>query len=202
MALDAVKSTADLASIRAGEPGHGSPAWPSRLTEDDMKTPIAVAVAIMSIAAAGISVAQDGGGMGRDPQGTGMGMGPQGMGMMARSPVRHHFVMQHGIDPKYADETDPLAATANNLSRGRQIYEQTCAACHGPQGFGDGPAGKSLQPPPARLVGLSRMPMATDGYLYWTVAEGGIPVGSAMPPYKDTLKPEDIWQVILFLQTL
>jgi mono/diheme cytochrome c family protein len=46
------------------------------------------------------------------------------------------------------------------------------------------------------------MPMVSDAYLAWTVAEGGAPVGSAMPPFKDTLKPDAIWRVILFLQTL
>lgn len=46
------------------------------------------------------------------------------------------------------------------------------------------------------------MPMITDGYLDWTVAEGGAPVGSAMPPFKDVLEPDDIRDVILFLQTL
>jgi mono/diheme cytochrome c family protein len=157
-----------------------------------MKTSISIALAIVTLAAPGVALAQGG-----------MGMGPQGgMGMMSRSWVRHHFVMQYGIDPHYADLKNPLPADTDNLARGRQVYEQNCSACHGPQGFGDGAAGKNLQPPPANLVGLGRMPMISDGYLYWTVAEGGVPVGSAMPPFKDVLKPDDIWKVILFLRTL
>jgi mono/diheme cytochrome c family protein len=186
MVLDAKRSTTDRTSKRSGHPSHEGRFWPSGHTEDDMKTSIAIAVAIVILTAAAVAAAQGG----------------MGMGMMSRSPVRHHFVMQHGIDPKYADATSPLPATADDLERGRQVYEQNCAACHGPRGFGDGPAGTSLQPPPARLVGLGRMPMTSDGYLYWTVAEGGIPVGSAMPPFKDVLKPDDIWKVILFIQTL
>ncbi|MCJ7451098.1 MAG: cytochrome c [Steroidobacteraceae bacterium] len=159
-----------------------------------MKTSITTAVAIISLTIVGVVFAQ--GGMG-------MGMGPQGgMGMMSGSSVRHHFVMQNGIDPEYAGATNPLSGTAESVAHGRQIYEQNCATCHGPQGFGDGPAGKSLQPPPANLVNLSRMPMVSDGYLYWTVAEGGVPVGSSMPPFKDVLKSDDIWAVILYLQTL
>jgi mono/diheme cytochrome c family protein len=157
-----------------------------------MRTWMAMAFATLSLTAVGAASAQDG-----------MGMGPQGgMGMMSRSSVRHHLAMQNGIDPKYADATNPFPATAENVSHGRQIYEQNCATCHGAHGLGDGPTGKSLQPPPARLVGLRRMPMVTDGYLEWTIAEGGVPVGSAMPPFKDVLKPDDIWKVILFLQTL
>lgn len=133
--------------------------------------------------------------------GMGPGMGPGGgMGMMSGSSVRRNFVMRNGIDPKYARLSNPLPSTAENISRGRQLYEQNCATCHGAQGLGDGPAGKSLNPPAASLIGLRRMPMVGDGYLDWTVTEGGVPVGSAMPPFKDVLKPNDIWKVILFLQ--
>jgi len=161
-----------------------------------MKTSIAIAVAIISLAAVGVASAQGGMGMGMGP---GKGMG---MGMMSGPSIRHHFVMQNGIDPQYANLANPLPGTAANVSHGRQLYEQDCATCHGPQGFGDGPAGKSLEPPPANLVNLGRMPMVSDGYLYWTLAEGGVPVGSAMPPFKEVLKPDDIWAVILYLQTL
>jgi mono/diheme cytochrome c family protein len=131
------------------------------------------------------------------------GVGPAaGMGMMSGSGVRRNFVMGRGINPKYAGLSNPLPRTAENVAGGRQLYEQNCAACHGAQGLGDGPAGKSLNPPPASLVGLQRMPMVGDGYLDWTIAEGGVPVGSAMPPFKSVLKPDDIWKVILFVQTL
>lgn len=135
--------------------------------------------------------------------GQGMGMGPRGgMGMMSGSSARRHFVMRNGIDPKYAGLSNPLQPSTERVAGGRQLYEHNCAACHGARGLGDGPAGKNLNPPPAILVGLGRMPMVGDGYLHWTVAEGGIPIGSAMPPFKDVLKPNDIWKVILYLRTL
>jgi|NGEPerStandDraft_6_1074524.scaffolds.fasta_scaffold133672_2 mono/diheme cytochrome c family protein len=160
---------------------------------------VTIAAALLGPAA---GFAQNGMGSGTGP-GMGPGVGPGGgMGMMSGSWVRRNFVMRNGIDPKYANLSNPLPRTAENVSGGRQLYEQNCAACHGAQGLGDGPAGKSLNPPPASLIGLRRMPMVGDGYLDWTIAEGGVPVGSAMPPFKNVLKPDDIWKVILFLQTL
>lgn len=139
--------------------------------------------------------------------GIGQGMGPAmgsrgGMGMMAGASIRRNFVMRNGIDPKYAGLSNPLPSTAHNISRGRQLYDQNCASCHGARGLGDGPAAKNLRPPPASLTGLRRMQMVSDGYLDWTIDEGGTPVGSAMPPFKDALKPDDIWRVILFIQKL
>ena len=46
------------------------------------------------------------------------------------------------------------------------------------------------------------MPIATDGYLYWTIAEGGTPLGTAMPPFKNVLKDAEIWKVISYLREL
>jgi hypothetical protein len=83
--------------------------------------------------------------------GSGMGRGVApagGMGMMSGSWVRRNFVMRSGIDPKYAGLSNPLPRTAEIVSGGPQLYEQNCAACHGAQGLGDGPAGRSLNPPP------------------------------------------------------
>lgn len=170
-----------------------------------MKT-LAVATIAAALLAPAAGFAQNGMGSGLG-SGMGRGMGPGvgpggGMGMMSGSWVRRNFVMRNGINPKYASLSNPLPRTAEDVSGGRRLYEQNCAACHGPQGRGDGPAGKSFNPAPASLIGLRRMPMVGDGYLDWTIAEGGVPVGSAMPPFKNVLKPNDIWKVILFLQTL
>jgi mono/diheme cytochrome c family protein len=125
-----------------------------------------------------------------------------GGGMMNMSIVRHQFVMRHGIDPHYASATNPLPDSAENSKAGQKLYEQNCSACHGPTGLGDGAAGRNLNPPPPNVAVASKTPMASDGYLYWTIAEGGAPLQTAMPPFKNTLKPDQIWKIIIFLRRL
>ena len=129
-------------------------------------------------------------------------MGMMRDGHMNMSMKRHHFVMMNGIDKKYANKENPLEENAENALLGKKLYEQNCASCHGVTGVGDGEAGKSLNPRPANIATFSRMPMATDSYLYWTIAEGGAPIGTAMPPFRETLKEEDIWKIITYLRTL
>lgn len=134
-----------------------------------------------------------------------MGQGPmmgQGSMMMNMSMVRHHFVMMNGIDPRYVSKENRLQTSSENIKNGRKLYEQNCAACHGATGLGDGEAGKSLSPRPANIAAFSKTPMASDGYIYWTIAEGGVPVGSAMPPFKGQLKDEEIWKIITYLRVL
>ena len=126
-----------------------------------------------------------------------MGMMHDGMSMR-----RHQFVMANGLDTRYANKQNPLQATADNIAAGKKLYDQNCAACHGKTGTGDGEAGKGLNPRPANIAAFSKMPMASDGYMFWTIAEGGIPIGTAMPPFKSTLKEDDVWKIILYMRNL
>lgn len=41
--------------------------------------------------------------------------------------------------------------------------------------------------------------MMTEGYIYWTVSEGGEALGTAMPGFKDALSEKERWQLILFM---
>jgi mono/diheme cytochrome c family protein len=128
----------------------------------------------------------------------GMGAG----GMMHRSGLRAQYVRQNGVEAAYASRRNPLQHSPGNIAEGKKLYGQYCAVCHGPEGRGNGDAGKGLNPPPANIAGIARKPIASDGYLYWTIAEGGAPLGTAMPPFKSSLKKEEIWKLIVYLSTL
>ena len=136
-----------------------------------------------------------------ESQGT---MGGSGMGMMGGSSgsmARHHQFMMGGVPEPYRLLTNPLPDNAEVISRGREVYRDYCASCHGPSGLGDGEAERELSPRPANLAWLSRMPMMMDdSYLYWTIAEGGGALGTAMPAHKDALSAVQIWSVIRFIQ--
>lgn len=145
-----------------------------------------------------LASAQMGGGSGRGMAGTGM----MGHGAMGGSMLRHQYVMAKGIDPKYANARNPLVADNANLLAGKTLFEQYCATCHGKSGHGDGPAAAALKPAPADLSAAMRMPMSSDSYLDWTISEGGVPVQSAMPPFKASLSSDQIWKLVLYLRTL
>ena len=134
--------------------------------------------------------------------GPGMGPGMMGYGPSGMSMLRHRYAMMNGVGPKYAQARNPLVANAENLRAGKALFETNCASCHGASGHGDGPAAKGLNPPPSDLTAAVRVPMASDPYLAWTISEGGVPLQSAMPPYKTTLSEGQIWQLMLYLRTL
>jgi len=131
--------------------------------------------------------------------GDGSGQGWTGCQM---SMIRHHYYMQNGIPSEYANLSKPKMIDEKILTAGKKIYETNCMSCHGQNGQGDGDAGKNLDPRPANIAMFSKMPMATDSYMFWTINDGGVKINTAMPSFKDTLKKEEIWSVITYLRSL
>ncbi len=103
------------------------------------------------------------------------------------------------IPAEYAGKTNPLGSDA--ASAGQAIYVVQCASCHGDSGKGDGPAGKALTPPAANLVESNAK--YGDDYLYYRIAEGGTmnPYNSSMPPFKNVLSADEIWQLVAHINT-
>jgi len=114
---------------------------------------------------------------------------------------RHYVALMWGIPAPYTSMTNPLPRSGRTLESGAAIYRQHCASCHGDDGAGGGPAGRNLKPPPGNLVWLSDMPEKQwDAFMVWSITDGGAPLGTAMPAFKDTLSREDIWAVTAYVQ--
>lgn len=135
-----------------------------------------------------------------DPAGPGM-MGQQSMMEQGGSMARHHRFMMGGVPEPYASMRNPLPGSPEVIARGRTIFAANCASCHGPEGRGDGEAGRQLSPRPGDLAKLTRRSMMSgNAYLYWTIAQGGAPFGTAMPAFEDVLSRDEIWSVVRLLQ--
>ena len=86
------------------------------------------------------------------------------------------------------------------IAAGRALYLGNCAACHGPDGLGDGDAGQALSPSPAVLAYMITRPIAVDPYLMWSISEGGGQFNSEMPAFKDELSQDEIWDIIAYMR--
>jgi mono/diheme cytochrome c family protein len=104
------------------------------------------------------------------------------------------------IPAEYAGKSNPLGSDA--AAAGQSIYVVQCASCHGESGKGDGPAGQALTPPAANLIESTAK--YDDDYLHYRIAEGGSmdPYNSSMPPFKNVLSDDEIWQVVAYMNTL
>ena len=120
-----------------------------------------------------------------------------GMGM-----GRHHQGMFGAIPGDYKGRQNPVVYNRENLSQSSRLYRENCSSCHGERGLGDGPVASSLKPAPANLSVLTRMPMISDGYLFWVISDGSGQPGSAMPAFKESLSETERWKIIQYLRGL
>jgi mono/diheme cytochrome c family protein len=99
-----------------------------------------------------------------------------------------------------APDDDPPrpAVTRELLTRGRVVFERTCATCHGLAGNGQSVVATKMtrRPPPSlheeRLRALSEeqiFTVATNGY-------------GLMPAYGEIVAPDDRWAVVSYVKAL
>jgi hypothetical protein len=91
------------------------------------------------------------------------------------------------------------------VTEGGTIFFQNCHYCHGDQLNGLGMFSHVFNPTPANFIDPGTIAMLQEAFLFWRVSKGGpglpnesTPWSSAMPPWEEHLKTEEIWKVILF----
>ncbi len=118
---------------------------------------------------------------------------PSDVSALARSSTSD-MAARLGISLEEIPATSPLAA------RGAEIYNSTCASCHGDRGQGDGPAALGLDPPPANLTDRAALADATPLDFYRRITIGV--AGTAMPEYEATLSADDRWAAAVYATLL
>ena len=105
---------------------------------------------------------------------------------------------------EYLERSNPLMATAQNLSAGEKLFLGTaevenCSICHGRKGDGKGPLAKQYDPPPRNFACAKTVIDVPDGQLFWIIRFGS--PETAMPPHSK-LSDEQIWQLVHHLRRL
>lgn len=112
------------------------------------------------------------------------------------------FLTVQGVkDFKYYEPwTSPEFGRAS-ADRGKGLYKEYCAQCHGLTGKGDGPAASGLSPKPAvhAAMAFDKLPME---YLYNVINHGGRAVGKSpnMPYWGLTIGQQGVADVIAYLK--
>ncbi len=94
------------------------------------------------------------------------------------------------------------AADSATLEAGKTVFMTNCMVCHGEKGNGKGLAAAALDPKPRNFKkGFKEFKFGTTLEAIVTTISNGSP-GTAMPPFKDALKPEQLNAVASYVRSL
>ncbi|MGB7290743.1 MAG: cytochrome c [Thermodesulfobacteriota bacterium] len=87
-------------------------------------------------------------------------------------------------------------------AKGKEIFQANCAACHGPEGKGDGAAAAALDPKPRNLSDADYVSTLSNEHLLKVITEGGASVGKSpmMAAWGGILSENDILNVIAYVR--
>jgi mono/diheme cytochrome c family protein len=81
------------------------------------------------------------------------------------------------VDPKTLIEPSPELK-----ARGKELFESNCVQCHGPLGYGDGPAASTMNPKPRNFTSPAGWKNGHDLPGIFKTLSGGVP-GTSMAPF-------------------
>ena len=95
------------------------------------------------------------------------------------------------------------ASSPDSIAKGKELFAGTgnCVSCHGQEGKGDGPAGAALDPKPRNLHAKDEYKYGSNDHAIYRTVFYGVE-GTGMAPLEGVLTPEQIWNVVHYVQTL
>lgn len=90
---------------------------------------------------------------------------------------------------------NPMELSQESASRGKHLFLENCATCHGEYGEGQSAEFTGLSKGTPDLI--KRLSTHSEGDFFWKIKNGR----GDMPGFKDDLSDQDIWDVLNFLKS-
>jgi len=91
----------------------------------------------------------------------------------------------------------PLPDDPRVVRAGMTLFLNRCVQCHNPDGYGEGPVGKYLVPPPPDLAS-ALVQKRSDGAIFWHITMGQ----GKMPAFKTWTTPAERWALTAYVRSL
>lgn len=177
----------DTQTVSIGITGSTAPKPPWRLGTGGL-----VGLVLLAIALIGFVLAWRAGKGRMRMESAGLGAAAAVLGLM--------LIVQARIEPAVGYDpgmVNPVAATSDSITRGGELFQVSCASCHGAGGLGDGPLSAGMFPKPADFS-APHTKMHPDGQLFDWIQNGKS--GTDMPAFGADLTDEQIWDLINYIQ--
>jgi mono/diheme cytochrome c family protein len=106
------------------------------------------------------------------------------------------------LPPAYRELEVPAKrlASPDVQRQGRVIFRVRCVLCHGEAADGKGVRAADLSTPTRNLTDETWQARTDDRHVYYYIAEGRR--STAMPSWKPTLSPGEIWSLVAYIRSL
>lgn len=124
--------------------------------------------------------------------------------MRARFAVSFLLALLAVVTVARAADDGTAKMKAADAAKGAQLFTTYCVTCHGPLGLGDGPVGKTLNPPPRNFqeakfkygdTPQAHFEVITNG----AASKGGSPL---MAPWGAVIPEADRWALVKHVMSL
>lgn len=98
----------------------------------------------------------------------------------------------------------PTSAQAQDAAKGAQVYGLYCVTCHGEKGDGQGPVGKTLNPPPRDFTAGDFKFGGSDQAIFDVISNGAAAKGGSplMAPWGAVIPEADRWSIVKHIRSL
>ena len=98
----------------------------------------------------------------------------------------------------------PLAQAEPDLEKGKSSYGTYCVTCHGTTGDGQGPVGKTLNPPPRDFTAGDFKFGDSDQEIFDVISNGAASKGGSplMAPWGMVIPEADRWAIVAYIRSL
>ncbi len=105
---------------------------------------------------------------------------------------------QASVPADYASKTNPVKPTAESQARAKKMYGWDCAMCHGDAGDGKGDVAVEQKLPMRDYRDPAVLKSMSDGEIFYIIQKGK----GQMPAEGDRAKPDEIWNLVIYLRKL
>ena len=97
-----------------------------------------------------------------------------------------------------------VSLAQDEVAQGKQVYMLYCVTCHGESGDGQGPVGKTLNPPPRDFGSGDFKFGGTDQAIFDVISNGAAAKGGSplMAPWGAVIPEADRWALVKFIRAL
>lgn len=117
-------------------------------------------------------------------------------GSLARNEEVYKFKGPEFTADKVDRHSNPYAISRNVVTRGKFVYENNCAVCHGRDGNGNGSVVPPFTNPPS--LNSDKIRGYADSQIYHVITNGQNVMGS----YAPTIRPQDRWAAVHYVRVL